>query len=127
MDQCLFASVYKNGSVGYLYFGFYQDDCQGTNSLTLNSWIHVAFVFDLSTLTQSIYQNGLLDNSCTASSAILAATSGNNQTTIGYVPNLYSIVGRNYFEVMSNLSKVCTKTTLARFVFHSKIRGLIVS
>ena len=98
-DRCVFASICPNGSFNYLYLGFYQDDCRGSSNIPVNSWTHVAFVFDLTTLTQSLYVDGVLNNNCTASSPILPAASGNNMTTIGFVPNLVPSIGANYFQV----------------------------
>ena len=86
----------KVGSNHYLYFGFFGDDCQGNTSLTANQWIHAAFVFDLSTLTQSIYLNGLLDNKCIASAPFMAST---GSVTIGTVPGIIPINYVNFFQV----------------------------
>lgn len=108
-DQCLSASVFRNGSFNYLYLGFYQDDCRGSTSITVNSWTHVAFVFDLTTLTQSLYVDGVLDTSCSASSPILPSTSGNNMTTIGYVPNLVPSIGANNFQGQIDELSVSTR------------------
>ena len=109
MDQCLSASIVRNGSSNYLYLGFYQDDCRGLTSITTNTWTHVAFVFDMTTLTQSLYIDGILDTNCTASSAILPSASGNNMTTIGFVPNLLPLIGANYFHVIKMQMKFLFK------------------
>jgi hypothetical protein len=46
-----------------LYFGFYGDDVNGSSIIQVNTWYHVAFVFDNSSLTKKIYLNGILDGS----------------------------------------------------------------
>lgn len=99
MDHCLSTSIVRNGSFNNLNLGFYQNDCRGLKSINTNSWTHVAFVFNMTTLTQSLYIDGVLDTICTPSSPILPSTSGNNMTTIGFVPNLVSDIGPNYFQV----------------------------
>lgn len=58
-DQCLFLIV-RNFR---LYMGFMLDDLVGTATLSANTWYHVAFVYDYSTLTQSLYIQGVLDSS----------------------------------------------------------------
>ena len=45
------------------YFGFYGDDLSGSQTILKNQWYHLAFVFDHSTKTQSIYIDGFLDQS----------------------------------------------------------------
>jgi hypothetical protein len=58
-DQCLYLIIrnYK------LYMGFSLDDVIGSTVLTINTWYHVAFVYDYSTRTQSLYVQGVLDTS----------------------------------------------------------------
>jgi hypothetical protein len=90
--QCLYLSIHENNGNYYLYFGFYEANCQGVTSLTTNTWIHAAFVFDLTTLTQYIYLNGVLENSCAQSSALNVTTTA---VTIGYVEQLNFL----YFDV----------------------------
>ncbi|CAF3381336.1 unnamed protein product [Rotaria socialis] len=46
-----------------LYFGFYGDDTQGNQLLVSDTWYHVAYVYDYSTLTQNVYVDGVLDGS----------------------------------------------------------------
>ena len=58
--------------------------------------MHVAFVFDISTLTQSIYLNGRLDGSCTTSAPFMA-TQGD--VTIGTVPLLIPVTNVNFYQV----------------------------
>jgi hypothetical protein len=94
--QCLYVVIRTISANQYLYFGFYNADCLGNTTLTLNQWIHAAFVFDMASLTQSIYLNGILDNSCTVSSPIMAATGSG---TIGTVPALISAINMNFYQV----------------------------
>ncbi|CAF1657227.1 unnamed protein product, partial [Adineta ricciae] len=51
--------------------------------VTLNTWIHAAFVYDRSTSIQMIYFNGVLDNTRTPSSTLKGTATG---ITIGYIP-----------------------------------------
>jgi hypothetical protein len=94
--QCLHLLLRRNGSNFFLYFGHFSDDCQGSTSVSINQWIHAAFVFDLVTMRQSIYLNGRLDGSRTASAPFMG-TQGN--VTIGSIPLLNSALNGNFFEV----------------------------
>lgn len=95
-DQCLHLIFRKSGSGSQLHFGFYYDDCQGNTYIPLNKWIYATFVFDISTKTQWIYLNGVLECNRIASSALLAFT-GN--VYIGWVPGLEGVPGDDYFQV----------------------------
>ena len=95
--MCLHLTIRQSNSNYYLYLGFYAADCEGVTS-TLNKWIHAAFVFDLTTLTQKIYLNGVLENSCSQASAV---TSAPVNITIGYIPALTS---GTYYQVNDFLS-----------------------
>jgi hypothetical protein len=59
--ECIYLTIRSNGGNYILYFGFYGDNCPGNTFLSLNQWIHVAFVFETNSYTQSIYINGNLD------------------------------------------------------------------
>ncbi|CAF1334941.1 unnamed protein product [Rotaria sp. Silwood1] len=94
-SECMYLTIRKNGSNCYLYFGFYGDECPGNTYVSVNEWIHVAFVFETNSLTQSIYLNGKLDVSRTAAGPFKA----NPETlTIGNIPVLDSLSGSNYFQ-----------------------------
>jgi len=93
--QCLHITIRLSSSNYYLYFGFYGDDCRGVLPVKLNTWIHVACVFDLTLMKKFIYFNGILDNSC--ASQTFQATVDN--VTIGYIPNIVSSSPNNYFRV----------------------------
>lgn len=58
-DQCIFLII-RNFR---LYMGFMLDDLVGTVTLAANTWYHVAFVYDYSTMTQLLYVQGVLDSS----------------------------------------------------------------
>ncbi|CAF3439874.1 unnamed protein product [Rotaria socialis] len=92
-SSCLYLAIRRNNSNHYLSFGFYNDDLWGATILSLNQWIHVAFVFDISAFQQSIYLNGFLDSSRTTSNPLLAF-SGN--FSIGY--NSIMFLGNKSFE-----------------------------
>ena len=64
-----------------LHMGFYSDDLDGNTTLWLNNWIHVAFVYDITTNTKSIYYNGRLDGFVTTGTSY-QGTSGSR--IIGY-------------------------------------------
>jgi hypothetical protein len=100
--NCLYLTIRQTGSNYYLYLGFYQADCEGITPLTLNTWIHAAFVFDSTTLTQKIYRNGVLENSCTQASALTVTPTN---ITIGFLPLMYATSGGvAYFQVNNYLS-----------------------
>ncbi|CAF1020916.1 unnamed protein product [Rotaria sordida] len=94
--ECLHLTIHENGGK-YLYLGFYGDDCEGNTVISLNEWIHVAFLFEVNSLTQSIYLNGKLDVSRTAGGPFKANT---DSVTIGNIPGLDSFAGPNYFQGM---------------------------
>ncbi len=97
--QCLHLGIHQNAAHLYLYFGFYSTDCEGITSLPLNTWMHAAFVFDLTTLTQYIYLNGVLENSCTQSSALNGTPT---RITVGFLPIISAAHGDvAYFKVMT--------------------------
>ncbi|CAM4771030.1 unnamed protein product [Rotaria magnacalcarata] len=92
-DSCLYLAIRRNNSNPYLSFGFYNDDLWGATILSLNKWIHVAFVFDMSKFQQSIYLNGFLDSSRNTLNP-LRVVSGN--FSIGY--NSITFLGNKSFE-----------------------------
>ena len=66
-DRCLFLLI-RNSR---LYMDFTTDDVIGTRTLAANTWHHVAFVYDYSTQTQSLYLQGVLDSSKSSSGPYL--------------------------------------------------------
>jgi hypothetical protein len=56
------------------YMGFWSDDLPGSTIIQINTWYHVAFVYDYSPWTKTIYLNGILDSS--SSSSPYQGTSG---------------------------------------------------
>ncbi|CAF3914490.1 unnamed protein product [Rotaria sp. Silwood1] len=94
-SECMYLTIRKNGSNCYLYFGFYGDECPGNTYVSVNEWIHVAFVFETNSLTQSIYLNGKLDVSRIAAGPFKANP---ESLTIGNIPVLDSLSGSNYFQ-----------------------------
>ena len=94
--HCLHLTIRKAAPSFYLYFSFFGADCRGTIPVALNTWTHVASVFDMIKMKQFIYFNGVLDNNCVVSQPVLA-TSGN--VTIGYIPAIAQLSVNNYFQV----------------------------
>ncbi len=90
LNDCLHLNIRS----GNLYFGFYADDARGATNISLDQWIHVAFVFDATALTQTIYLNGFQDAKRNTTGFLLV-TSGN--FTIG--TNEFILIPYNYFEV----------------------------
>lgn len=74
----------------------YGDDCPGLTLISLNEWIHVAFVFETNSYTQNIYVNGKLDVTRTASGPFKA---NSGSVTIGNISVVDSFAGPNYFQV----------------------------
>lgn len=79
-----------------IYMGFFNDDCASNSSVPVNEWVHVAFVFDITTLIQTIYYNGIIDANCTASAGITPTT---GSITIGSIPVMLGFKGLNFFNV----------------------------
>jgi hypothetical protein len=73
--------------------GFYHDDLAGVTLLALSRWYHVAYVFDSANLNQSVYLNGVLDNSTIANSCYRG---NNGSLTVGMAlrpPHIYYFDG----------------------------------
>ncbi len=91
-DQCLFLMIqnYK------MYMGFTLDDVIGITTLSVNTWYHVAYVYDYSSRTQSIYLQGILDNSKTSAgpyqgqtgSILLGSSQLSSSSFNGYIDNV---------------------------------------
>lgn len=65
----------------HLHLGFYADDLEGSTMIQINTWYHVAFVYDYSSSTQQIYLNGIQDGNrssspyqCTSGSIVIGKT-----------------------------------------------------
>jgi hypothetical protein len=95
--HCLHLTIRQTSPNFYLYFSFFASDCEGTTPVTLNTWIHVAAVFDMTNMKQLVYFNGVLDRSCSVSSALIASTTN---VTIGYIPTIVPYSPYNYFQVI---------------------------
>lgn len=75
-----------------LYLGLLANDASGTTNITLNQWSHIAFIYDFSTKTESVYLNGFKDGQKNPADPFLA-TDGN--VTIGMHERI-SVPGNNY-------------------------------
>ncbi|CAF4408370.1 unnamed protein product [Rotaria sp. Silwood2] len=62
-NLCLHFAVRSNK----LFCGFYSNDVPGSTTVTTNQWIHVACVYDSTTMTQQVWLDGNLDGSHSAS------------------------------------------------------------
>ena len=94
--QCLHLTIRQTSGVYNLYLGFFNDDLSGTTPLQLNTWYHVAFVFDFPTRRQSIYLNGILDSTRISTGTL---NLGSSNTIIGYISALWPNNPNNYFLV----------------------------
>jgi hypothetical protein len=94
-DYCLHMTFYKNGTAYTEYSGFYGDDVNSyAPAVTVKNWIHVAFTFQVTTRTMSIYRNGILLRSGNTTSELKAR---NGSFQIGSVPIL--VTGSTTFQV----------------------------
>jgi hypothetical protein len=113
--QCLHLTIRQSGADYYLYLGFFASDCQGITPLSLNTWTHAAFVFDIASMRQSIYLNGILDRNCSVSSPLIITTPSN--VTIGNIPILPPSNAYKYFQVTAFLLEIKKrKSTMSVFV-----------
>ncbi|CAF3758414.1 unnamed protein product [Rotaria sordida] len=76
---------------------FFCDDCQGNAIIPINDWTHVAFVFEINSLTQSIYLNGNPDANRRATGSFQGSS---DNVTVGNIPLLNFYSGSNYFQRM---------------------------
>ncbi|CAF3071697.1 unnamed protein product [Rotaria sp. Silwood2] len=73
-----------------LYCGFFGNDVSGVTTLTMNQWSHVACVYDITTQTQEVWLNGVLDGTRTSS----PYQSSSGMLTIGMT---YMPIPNNYY------------------------------
>ena len=94
--ECLYLTIRLDSSGLVPFFGLRGSECPGSTIITAMEWVHIAFAFELSSYTQSIYVNGKLDLTCTASGPLKANP---GVATIGHVPLIDSPSGYNHFQV----------------------------
>ena len=95
-NECLYLTLHQS-STGYApYFGLLGDETPGNTDILLNQWVHLAFVLDAVSYMQSIYVNGVLDVNRTGSAPLKVNP---DSATIGHIPFVDGISGRNYFQV----------------------------
>ena len=97
--ECLFLTIRQSSTSYIAYFGLYSDECSGNTNIPLNQWTHVAFVFNVNSLTQDIYINGVLDATRSATGPYKGAPS---VATVGNIALIDTISGTNYFQVKSS-------------------------
>ena len=95
-SMCLHLTIRNSSSNYYLYMGFMNNDCSSAQTIPLNAWIFVGFVFDLTTMKQSVYVNGVLSRQCTAIAPIMVTS---QNVTIGSIPVLAGTSDTNVFQV----------------------------
>ena len=91
-DQCLYLLI-RNFK---LYMSFMMNDVIGLTTLTINTWYHVGFVYDYSSQTQSVYLQGVLDNSKSSAgpykggnaSIVIGAAPFSDSAFNGYIDNM---------------------------------------
>ncbi|CAF3791703.1 unnamed protein product [Rotaria sp. Silwood1] len=107
-NLCLYFVVRSNK----LYCGFYNNDVQGSTSVTTNQWNHVACTYDSSTMTQKVWLDGNLDGSHSSSdySGLSGITTigatfelGSAATFNGYIDNVrYESRAKNSTEIQND-------------------------
>ncbi|CAF1005617.1 unnamed protein product [Rotaria sordida] len=126
-SMCLHFTIRNTSSAYYLYMGFMNNDCSSAQTITLNRWTHAGFVFDLTTMKQWVYVNGVLSRTCTAQAPIMV---NNSNITIGTIPVLAAPSDNNVFQgymdqlIISKRAKSACEileeaTLAARFPFDS--------
>jgi len=91
-DQCL-SLIIRNYK---MYMGFTLDDLIGLTSLSINTWYHIAYVYDNTAQTQSLYLQGVLDTSRTSSdsyqgqngSIVIGSSALSTSSFNGFIDNL---------------------------------------
>ena len=95
-NQCLHLTIRNATGAYHLYMSFFGDSCVSNQSVAINQWVHAGFVFDSTTYSMLIYQDGFLVGSCTAALPFQGAS---NNVTIGYIPGIVPAFGTNFFIV----------------------------
>lgn len=89
-SRCLHMNI-RNGK---LYLGFFSNDLAASTHVSINTWSHVSFIFELNTLKQMIYLNGKIDGQRVASSHL---QTDNENITFGKNERVASSSG--YYQV----------------------------
>jgi hypothetical protein len=77
---------------------FWTNDLLGSTALTMNTWSHVACVYDLATLTLQLWLNGILDGNISRNG--YQGSSGNTTIGVTYVTPPGSNFFNGYFDQM---------------------------
>ncbi|CAF0745890.1 unnamed protein product [Adineta ricciae] len=96
-SSCLHISIKSN----YTYLGFYNNDCAGITTIYIHTWYHVAFVYNATSLRQTVFVDGKV--SCNGSASALNPQ-GSTPLTIGTV--IERTPARSYSGYLDQLSFV---------------------
>ncbi|CAF2092653.1 unnamed protein product [Rotaria magnacalcarata] len=115
-----------------IYFGFYGDDTQSTQTVYANTWYHMAYICDYSTLTQYVYVNGVLDGKNSVRGPATEILSDATQivayifdnTLLDSGPLGINGSGVNYSYTYSG--RVCLGLSLSTTVSYAQVQGLVL-
>ncbi|CAF2154932.1 unnamed protein product [Rotaria magnacalcarata] len=115
-----------------IYFGFYGDDTQSTQTVYANTWYHMAYICDYSTLTQYVYVNGVLDGKNSVRGPATEILSDATQivayifdnTLLDSGPLGINGSGVNYSYTYSG--RVCLGLSLSTTASYAQVQGLVL-
>ena len=73
---------------GKVRMSFFSNACDGTKILSINTWYHLAFVYDYSRTSQTIYIDGIIECNRTSAPPLQVFNSTFTPMTIGYTSPL---------------------------------------
>ena len=114
MSECLHITV-RNLT---LHFGFYGMDTASQTTLSLHTWYHVAFVYDIEEHTQSIYINGKLD---TKSAPTIQPLRGNHDLYYSHYANGRPLLGYLAAPVLTS-QLVATQNDIQHHIYSYSIQ-----
>lgn len=110
-NMCMFFIIrnYK------LCCGFWNNDLLGTTNVAMNTWSHVACVYDLSAQTQTVFLNGIADGS--RSSPPYTGSVGHTTIGVGYL----TAPGSNFFNGYLDQMRFSLRAKNATEMFYSAV------